>query len=163
MHWDSDASQVPGEAVLGSRAARDDPCPAMQEFVKQHGNVEALDNHDVNQPTNMDVSVEGRAMGFTCAQVTVVDFASDVTRYTSAPIPAFGIMYRLVRGDVAECHSDRETVLSMACINKAVIKSCSMMKVTMNASNTYADINASRAAWDVVQKEKFEEVALLHI
>ena len=160
MHWDPDASEVSGEAVLGSCAARDDPCCAMQEFVKQHGSVESPGGF---RPTNMDDSVEGRAMGFTCAQVTVVDFASDVTWYSSHSDAASGTLYRLVRGDVAECHSDRESVMRMACINKAVIKSCSMMKVEMEASNTYADTAAAQAAWDVVQKEKFEEVASPHI
>ena len=111
----------------------------------------------------MDEPVEDRPVGFTCAQVTVVDFASDVPRTSSGTTPASGFVYRLVRGDVAECHSDLESVMRMACINKAVIKSCSMMEVTMNASNTYADIYAARAAWVVVQKEKFAEVALLHM
>ena len=104
-------------------------------------------------------------MAFTCAQVTVVDFASNpnVIVRDDGVTPVTGPVYRLVRGDVAECHSDREQVLRMACINKAVIKSCSMMFVELSPYSTYGSTSAAKAAFEVAKEEKFQEVGASHV
>ena len=137
---------------------------ALQEFVAQYGNVE-MSHPDGRIQHHLDQgvypspkSLEDRALAFTCGQVTAMDTVSDIN--TIYPVPAgtgTGTLSRLVRGDVAECHSDRESMMNMACINKAVIKRCIMMNVEMNTSS-YANSSEVGAAWKILTQETLKEV-----
>ena len=143
---------------------------ALQEFVAQYGNVEksALDGR--SQP-HLDYgvypslkSLENRALAFTCGQVTTMDSASDVAIPSLTSKSPAGTLLRLVQGDVAECHSDRESMMNMACINKAVIKSYVMTNVEMNTS-AYANSSDYKsevvAAWKILTQETLKEVTSL--
>ena len=98
-------------------------------------------------------STDGRALAFTCAQVSVTDFASAPHEIvTPKGVSYHGKVYRLVRGDIAECHSQRESnAYDLACVNKALIKSCHMKKVDVLDSN-------HDTAWKQAKASLFETV-----
>lgn len=87
-------------------------------------------------------------MAFTCGQVTVKDWISDVKWDSVNPAhyggddsnpSATGVMYRMVRGDVSECHSASESDtqdLQMKCINMGITKSCHMMELVVTGCGT---------------------------
>jgi len=149
-----------------------DPMPLKcQEFVKELGYIQGPNTkkHDFGKfkdgrlisSNDHGGSVEDRALAFTCGHVSITDFSSGVIHYLSAT-RAHGTVYRLVRGEIAECHSQRESnAHDLGCVNKQVVKSCHSKRVQMNPSNSYdsgADrgLTAAKAAWAALKPSIFE-------
>ena len=167
----SHAPEVPGlRACSRLPAQRDHARPHWQEFVKewgamQHTNPQSaawngyIDGVNVGPDKLKDHGIEDRALAFTCAHVSVTDFSSDVRHFTNGATPASVTVYRLVRGEIAECHSQRESnPHDLGCVNKQVVKSCHSKLVQMNASGTYAGWSAVQAAWIALKPSVFEAV-----
>jgi len=98
-----------------------------------------------------DDSLDNRALAFTCAQVSITDTASRVGWFTNGR--THGTVQRLVRGEIAECHSQLESnPHDLGCVNKQVVKSCHMQEVWWHASSHAA----ASTAWDATKLSMFE-------
>jgi len=130
-----------------------------QEFVGGKGEVEWPGYHGYNVDVNADSPVEGRAIAFTCVQVATVQFATTISDvFTHGVIAASsGKVYQMVRGDLAECHSESEadaTNLQMACVNKGIVKGCYMKDIDNGAHDSKAE---SAAAYETKKAEAFAQ------
>lgn len=132
-----------------------------QEFVGGQGKAEwptypTKWDTDINE----DKTVEGRPIAFTCAQVSTVEFSDELTWYGTQSAKAVGPVYRLVRGDLAECHSENEkdpAHLKMSCTNHGNVKSCHMKKLELKPSNQYDSRSEALSEWESAKEAAFKE------
>jgi len=98
-----------------------------------------------------DDSFDKRALAFTCAHVSITDTATEVAYGSNGDTK--GKVQRLVRGEIAECHSQRESnPHDLGCVNKQVVKSCHTQEVKWRASSKAE----ASTAWDATKLSMFE-------
>jgi hypothetical protein len=96
---------------------------------------------------------EGKPMAFTCGRVYATIEVDQAAKWDKTTGVAYGNMYRLVQGAVAECHSSSETVPGqMACANHKEVKSCHMRTVQIGnfTSQSLANAHLKKAASEVL-------------